>query len=187
MASRLRTVPATAKTLDRTPPKRKWVSGSIVWLAQASKLGGRVNTAHFSSRGRLPSCLIPYLSIVGPLTLKRRSSRGFRLVYRYSGIHQLNPFKTFKGGIHFNQNSWNRVLLIMFIYSSPVVFVRESPCSVYICEYPLQGLNVHQQHHHHRGVPTPTRINSLWKVREIKIGNFTRCTWNVHPFCVKGV
>ena len=66
MASRLRTVPTTAKTLDRTPPNRKWVSGSIVRLAQASKLGGRVNTAHFSSRGRLPSCLIPYLSIVGP-------------------------------------------------------------------------------------------------------------------------
>ena len=66
MASRLRTVPTTAKTLDRTPPKKKWVSGSIVRLAQASKLGGTVNTAHFSSRGRLPSCLIPYLSIAGP-------------------------------------------------------------------------------------------------------------------------
>ena len=65
MASRLRTVPTTAKTLDRTPPKRKWLSGNIVRL-QASNLDGSVNTAHFSSRGRLPTCLIPYLSVVGP-------------------------------------------------------------------------------------------------------------------------
>ena len=65
MASRLRTVPTTARTLDRTPPKRKWLSGNIVRL-QASNLGGNVNTAYFSSRGRLPTCLIPYLSVVGP-------------------------------------------------------------------------------------------------------------------------
>ena len=65
MASRLRTVPTTAKTLDRTPPKRKWLSGSIVRLA-SQQTCGTVNTAHFSSKGRLPSCLIPYLSIVGP-------------------------------------------------------------------------------------------------------------------------
>ena len=65
MASRLRTVPTTARTLDRTPPKRKWLSGNIVRL-QASNLGESVNTAHFSSRGRLPTCLIPYLSVVGP-------------------------------------------------------------------------------------------------------------------------
>ena len=32
MANRLRTVPNTARTLDRTPPKRKWLSGSIVRL-----------------------------------------------------------------------------------------------------------------------------------------------------------
>ena len=70
MASRLRTVPTTAKTLDRTPPKRKWLSGSFVNLATQQT---RRNSEHCPLfKYRVTVQLFDPISLNrGPLTLTR--------------------------------------------------------------------------------------------------------------------